>query len=214
MSQSGEQEAKRCSMDAHFRDVQARVAFTLELYRQGHRLEAGILCCCYIEALGNRIHGDGRVGAKEFTNVLAQHGGEPALALIVPLALERDLPFKSAAPAVRDEVKSALASLPRDRAFELAEIRRQLFPLLSPSATKFLEPELWRGMVANIAYSRFRTPGVHWAGAPDAVIIDRVDGAGEAVPEVNFQILHRALIRIVDHARSISLSSGKWFGIE
>lgn len=214
MSQSEGQEAKRRAMDDYFRDVQARAAFTLELDRQGHRLEARILCCCYIEALGNRIHGDGKVGAKQFTNVLAQHGGEPALALIVPLALERYLPFKSAAPAVRDEVKSALASLPRDRAFELAEIRRHLFPSLSPAATKFLEPELWRGTVANIAYSRFRSPGVHWAGGPGAVIIDRVDGAGEAVPEVNFPILHRALVRIVAHARSISLSNGKWFGIE
>jgi hypothetical protein len=204
--------AKKGFIEAFFEDLAKKIAFTDDLYSSGHEDEARLLCCTYIEAIGNGLEDPSTGAAECFVRVLEQHGGESVLALIHPKALKESLPYKSVAPADKLALDSAIAGLPPNEALTKPELRSLLAPKISGAALSFLERESWRATVAMIAYGHIRSLGVHWFGSPSALTFSSTTHHGTQLPDVDFALLRRALDRIFAHAKQLSLATNKWFG--
>jgi hypothetical protein len=205
---------KKFFIEAFFEDLKNRAAFTQELEDSGHDNEARLLCCCYIEGLGNWLYQPNTSTAQNFVTALRDHGGEPTLALILPPRLDRALPYKSASQAIASAVHLTLQSLPLHEALTEAELMAKVGLLIGTDGQKFLSDNLWRGTVANIVYERIRGGGVHWLGSPDTVSFSITKHNGASLPEVDYYMLKAALDRVLVYARTISLETGKWFGTE
>ena len=204
--------ANRLAIEAFFEDLEQKALFTDSLYQDGHKDEAQLLCCCYIEACGNGLAATSTVGAECFTKVLTDHGEEPVLELIHPRAIQESLPYKSTSPASKSSLEGALQKLPTNEVLTSGELLVTMQPLVSPEAFEFLKRELWRGSIASIVYSRIRSPGVHRFGRQKNLIFSGTAYNGEPIPEIDFPILRRALDRVIEHAKQVSLSSNSWFG--
>lgn len=202
-------EGKRPYIEDYFDDLERRVSFTSELRATGHRHEAMLLCCCYIEGLGNRLSSNSASPARSFCDVLARFGGEPVFQLTIPRMAQESFPWKSASPLVKASLTPALESLPPQQAFELEELIEKLLPVASAEAIKFLKSEAWRVTVAAVVYDRIRSRLVHWLSSADVITFSLTTYRGDPLPEVGFQMLYNVLSRIVKHARQESLKSGK-----
>ena len=76
---------------AYFDDLRARISFLGELDEADRKNEALMLCCCYIEALGNRQSEEPGRAAKNYCKVLAEHGKNEIWQLIHPKQLKKVL---------------------------------------------------------------------------------------------------------------------------
>ena len=112
-----------------------------ELYATGHQHEARLLCCTYIEELGNGLERAATRGAASFSKVVEAHGGEPVLALIHPKALKESLPYKSVSPADRAALEPAVTALPPDETLTKAELVTLLGSKVSGTALGFVDRE-------------------------------------------------------------------------
>ncbi len=204
--------AKKEFIEAFFDELQQRVDLTGKLARDFGN-EARLLCCCHIEGLGNWLNPNLAGGpARVFVKVVADHGGDPRLLLVLPKRLADSLPWKSASPAVAAEIQGALAALPRDQAYTESEFLAALPPTTTADALSFVSREVWRGTVASIAYEHIRSSGVHWLGSSSGVSFSGTTHHGTPLETVDYEMLRGALDRILGHAREVSISSGKWFG--
>lgn len=55
---------------------------------------------------------------------------------------------------------------------------------------------------------------MHHLGSPGALAFGGTTRLGAPVGDVDFSMLHRALGRIVVHARDTSLATNLWFGLD
>ena len=92
----------------------------------------------------------------------------------------------------------------------MAKIGRQL----GTDGQKFLYNNLWRGTVVSIVYERIKSRGVHWLGSPETESFSLTKYNSAPLPEVDYPMLKAALDRIIGYAPSISLETGKWFGVD
>jgi hypothetical protein len=205
-------EAKRRYIEDYFDDLEHRVSFTSELRATGHWHEAMLLCCCYIEGLGNWLSSNPASPTRSFCDALARFGGEPVFQLTIPRQAQVCFPWKSASPLVKASLTTALESLPPQEAFELEEVIERLLPVVSAEAIEFLKSEAWRATVAAVVYNRIRSRLVHGLSSADFITFSVTTYQGNPLPEIGFQMLHDALSRIVKHARRESLESGKFYG--
>ncbi len=204
--------AKRRTIEAFFDDLEKKACLTDRLFSEGHEDEARLLCCCYIEALGNGLNPSNPGGAQNFATVLSDHGGEPMLCLIHPRALQNSLPYKSIAPGSRTAVQTFLNKLPANEALTETGLIDAARPELLTDALSFLQRELWRGTIAAIAYSKIRSLGAHWFASPGSVRFSQTTYQGDPIPEVDFSMLRRALGRVLQDAKTLSLNTNRWFG--
>ncbi len=81
-------------------------------------------------------------------------------------------------------------------------------PALDPDRFNDLEKNLWRGTVASIVYSGFRSAAVHELGAIP-LYFDGVTFNEKQAPEVDFPRLYRALRRISKEVKKIKLAEAR-----
>jgi hypothetical protein len=205
--------AKLGMIVAFFENLEAKIAFAAHLERSGHLDEALLLTCCYIEGLGNSL-ALSQGGAESFVEALRLHGGDSRFDLIIPTYLSASLPYKSTSAESASFLRTWLGSLPQFEAISRAELSRLSHAAASPEAVSFLATNCWRGTLANIAYVRIRSFGVHHLGSPDFVSFSKSTHQGVALPDIDFVMLHGALNNIVAHAKNVSLRTNRWFGIQ
>lgn len=212
MSSPEDLTAKRRFIEAYFEDLDQKACFTDRLNEKGHKDEALLLCCCYIEAVGNGLAATSAGYAENFASVLMEHGGEPVLALIHPRKVKESLPYKSTSPASKAALVGALLTLPTNQTLTADEFLTAMQQLITPDAFEFLKKELWRGSIASIVYSRIRSPGVHTFGPAKSLIFSATTYKDKLLPEVDFPMLRRVLARVIAHAEQVSLSTNRLFG--
>ncbi len=212
MASSADLAAKKGFIQAFFDDLREKVAFTDDLFAQGHQDEARLLVCCYIESLGNGLVDSTATPARNFVQAVVDHGDDPALALIHPKLLQTSLPLKSVSPADRAALQAAFAGLAPDKALKEKELFAVIGTALSTDAVAFLRRELWRARFAMIAYSNIRSIGAHFFGSPSSVSFSQMTHGGKPVSEIQFSTLRSVLARVIDHAETLSLTTNKWFG--
>ncbi len=205
-------QAKERYIKDYFDALDLRIRFTSELKAGGHRHEAMLLCCCYIEGIANHLARNSDSSAKNFCEALTQYGGEPVFQLVFPQRALEHFPWKSASPALGSSLRAALESLPSQEAFTLEEVVRRLQSSIAAEAIGFLRSEGWRATAAFVVYERIRSRLVHWLSSADYFTFPTTLHQGARIPDIGFQMLHDALSSIASHVRRESLASGEWFG--
>ena len=211
MTTAADKQAKLEFIGAFFDELDEKAALTEALFKEGHQDEARLLCCCYIEALGNGLYPQQNSGAQAFSLALCGHSGDPDFSLVCPKWLLRSLPFGSASPAASVAAKEALTALTQNEALDETELLAKIGSIAS-DATEFLKREMWRGSVASAVYQDIRSLGVHWFGSPSSLSFETVKRDGKPLAEVGFWKLKNGLDKVIEDARRLSLASGKWFG--
>jgi hypothetical protein len=206
-------EAKRYFIAAFFEDLEKKVRFLDDLIEQGHADEARLLCTTYLDGLGNWLRPGSYGSARNFCTVLTNHGGETVLSLIIPDFLLEKLPWGSAPGGAKAEIEMACNSLTPHEAYAPPDFIASVRGNLSSTNARWLETELWRGAVANAVYDRIRSRSVHWLGSLPALGFSKTSYQGQPIPHADFEMLSRALNRIVDHAKVLSLQTNRWFGV-
>lgn len=205
--------SKREFMHAFFDDLNEKINFLGELKAAGRPDEALMLCCVYLDGLGNALAGTTTQTTRNFCRALIQYGGEPVLSLVLPRRLEESLPWKSAPAGAATALRAELLTLPEFEALTPGALIEALSRNLLDGHVKWMESEIWRGTVANAVHARIRSLNIHNLGSAGGLSFSKTSYAGNAVPDVDFDMLLNALRRIADHAGKISFDADAWFGL-
>lgn len=206
-------QAKRQFMTSFFDDLDKKVAFLEQLFEQGRKDEARMLCVCYLDGLSNWFHQASTFLSKNFAFALSTYSGNAKFSLLVPEWLLSSLPWDNARRGWAPQIKAALGALRAREAILPHELVKQVTPAITHDQLTWLKDEMWRGSVAKAVYDRVRSQNVHWLGSADGLVFDGYTYQGRPLPRVDFPMLHQALKELAEHARSISMSTDKWFGI-
>jgi len=207
-------EVKLEFMEAYFKGLNNKITFLKELFDDGHKEEALLLCCCYIEGLGNQLYWPTDGSCRNFVYILKEHSIKKILWHIHPKQLQIGL-SEARNSRVREIGKKLEAILIEARKANVLYPEKEIL-LLSETVLKVDELEklsqnLWRGTIAAIAYDRIRSELVHRLGAVD-VSFSNMTFEGHALPNIDFELLYSPLMHVFVYVKELSLSSGKWFG--
>jgi hypothetical protein len=205
-------DAKLGFINAYFEDMQKKAKFTRHLQESGRPEEALLLCCVYIETLGNYSNYRCSRNRENFCRVLITHEARPRFALIHPRALLRSLSgsgsdLSAIAGKIVDALEPHVTELLENR-----EVLQLIEARLRPDERPILEAQLWRGSLAAIVYQMIRSPAIHAGRPPLSVTFDHTTYRGAPVSGVGFDELHAALVRIITKLHATSVDSGTWFG--
>lgn len=176
-----------------------RIVFLDQLYGQGHTDESLILCCCYIEAVGNWLYNSEINGGEAFTKALLRHGENEAFGRINPGRL-LDMLHRSEDAAQWEAVMSKLAPVFAcflDRFYPSEKIIKACRCALSSEEFASLDKVLWVGTLAGLAHKITKCEGVHHGCIS-------IWGCGETV--LDFHLFYPALRRIFEKARRLIMS--------
>lgn len=194
---------------AYFDDLRNRISFLKELYGNGRKDEALMLCCCYIEALGSRQSQEPERKAKNYCSVLAEHGQNEIWSLIHPEQLKNVLTanglFKDTVPALQPLIDSFGAQL-----VEPQDALARLDTALNAQQRAWLADNIFKGSIANISYERIRSELVHDISAAP-ISFSETSYKGNPVPDLNFEMLYASLCNIVKVSQERAIATNKWW---
>jgi hypothetical protein len=206
-------EAKRLFIDAYFEDLGKKIQFLVTLREDDHEDEAYLLCLVYLEGLSNWLNLPSKDSPRHFSKALTSHSGnEELFSLVRPGWLTKALPWGSAPKGLDAALAIANSTLPDDEWMLPTELLDGVRPHLTADQLTWLEPEVWRGSIANAVYATLRSTGVHYGGVSHGLSFSSTFH-GKAVPRIDFQNLYPALVSLAAHARKVSEETGDWFGI-
>jgi hypothetical protein len=131
---------------------------------------------------------------------------------VLPDQLLSSLPWKSVPAETEVELKKCARALPVNQAFSQLEYFDIVESHLTPGQCGWLKREIYRGTIASIVFTEIRSLNVHWLGSADALSFSKSFYRGHPLPNIDFWILHRALMKVAAYARDLSLHTNKWFG--
>lgn len=204
--------AKLRLIKASFEDMKQRIAFLVKLNRTGHKKEALLLCCCYIEGFGNNLYWPDEQSTWNFVRILKEYGGEEvlwhihAMQLWIGLDEARSKQVRKIGEKLRPLLEKA-----KGRLYTEEEIVTLAEAALPADDLNTLKRNLWRGTLAALAYNRIRSRLVHKLSGGD-ITFDETTFKGKPVPPLDFSLFYRALRRIFQEVKRLSLTSGKWYG--
>lgn len=225
--------AKRELMAGFFNDLDDKVGFLKELTSQGHRDEASMLCVLYLDGLASWLGREERDVGRRFCRALSMYGGEEVLGLVLPERLvgkkqwpermacvpddpevrtegtkqvDGELPWGSAPAGAEDAIRSACKDLDPSEVLSEDELCERVKPRLAPNHVEWLRREVWRGTVAHDVYKLIRCLLVHRLAAP-GLLYSSFRYHGEPLPEIDFDVLYRALKKITAHTRGVLLET-------
>lgn len=204
--------AKRSSIKAFFDKFSERIAFLEDLHSSGHRMEAMLLCCCYIDGLGSSLYAGEDHTKRAFVQVLRKHSGHEVLSGIpAKIFHERLEGARSPAPQIAEKLKSPFPPSMMEL-LRPSEVLVEAEDMLSDDEFDLLETHIWRATLAAIVYRELRCQYVHGLGGPSGLRAGESTFDGDPVPRIDFTMLHSCAEEIVETCREISLSTGRWFG--
>jgi len=204
--------AKREFIEAYFEDLDRKVRFLSELGAQDRAEEAQLLALVYIDGIANWLKHPSTHTAHNFCDVLIEYGGDRQFPLVLPHWLPKTLPWKHAPAGAGAAIRGALALVPEYEAQLPEPFLGSLH--LSDDHRRWLSTNLWRGTLAHAVYVALRCPGVHELATGQGLSFSDTKWQGETLERVGLERLLVALGRISEHARHLSLSTNKWFGVE
>jgi hypothetical protein len=195
---------------AFFREFRKKVARLREINSNSYTDEAFTLCVVYIDRLASGYYG-GEAGKNQenFCLALRELSGDPLFAMLHPQELLQRAQqyFPGAVPLLNSIVALQPDSL-MDETAVAAKINRST---IEPSKRKELIENLWRASIAAICYAHIRGPEIHGPGS-GGLDFDRSAYGDKKGIKIDFDRVHEALLRILDHVEEVSVKSGHWFG--
>jgi hypothetical protein len=203
---------KRDYIVTFFDEARDRANLLLDLHRKNYRSEALTLCLVYIDSFSQWLFWPRDQSGRNFVGALVEFGRDSDYGLLHPLAVVRT--FAEMKPQWKDfgaRVQTLFPG-PRYSLFEKSEFLKRFTDAFSRKELKLVEAELWRGTIANIAYSRLRNPSVHKFGRNREISFDNTTFQGTPARNLTFERLHCGLLGLIDEARRRSLVNNQWFG--
>lgn len=200
---------KAFMIKAYFDDLEKRIAFLKELHNVNHTDEALMLCCCYIEALGSRQYHDSNRKAKNYYRILVEFSGNSIFSLVHPKQLKNILNDKNLFKRNFDQIELIIDSFGK----ELIPQKDVIFrfkPVATEEQMNWLDDNLFKGTMAAISYDRVRSDLVHDISTSNLTFSETTFG-GKQVPDMNFDLLYPALIKIFRNLKDMSLKTNTWY---
>jgi len=209
-SGDGHQKEEWAMIEAGFNDFEKRVNLLLELNKKGYEEEALLLCCCYIEAMGNLYFRD---GGREynFYRALKNFGEEEVFTYIHLKQLWIGLRSAKSLREIGQKIGVTLRKA-ANKLLTHEEILALVAHLLNKEEMTKFNDNLWRGTLAALAYERFRNPAVHELGGEKSFYFDKTTFKGELAPVLDFLLLYNGMLNIFKKLRKISTETGTYFG--
>jgi hypothetical protein len=187
------------------------VAFLVELAQSGHDDEALLLCCCYIEGLGQWFYPNEKSSWRCFVRVLREHSGNEFLGHVVPGFLVAALTDKDESSAKKRELAVHLLEKFRGKEANLyaePDFLKVASTSLNAPSIHLMKKELWRGTVASGGYQYIRCTWVHGIFGGSAIVFPPMTYKGKSPPRLEFSVLHSALCRLVQKLTEICIAAG------
>jgi len=200
---------KAFMIQAYFDDLEKRIAFLKELNACGHKDEALMLCCCYIEALGSRQYHDSDRRAKNYSRVLEEYSGDNLFALIHPKQLKKVLMNQKLFKANFLQIEPIIDGLGKELILQKVVVER-LSPVITKVQLDWLNDNLFKGTMAAISYERVRSELVHDISTSN-LTFNETKVYGKPVPDLNFKLLYPALLNIFRRLKEISSRTNTWY---
>jgi len=210
LSEERDQKEEWAMIEAGFNDLQRRAEFLLRLREAGFEEEALLLCCCYIEAMGN-LYFQGGGKQSNFYRILKSFGGEEVLIYIHPKQLWIDFISDKNFRQIGKKSGVTLRKA-ENRLYTEEETITLVANLLNKEEMTKLKKNLWRGTLAALAYEWFRKPAVHELGGAKSFSFEKTIFKGKPVPVLDFSLLYRGMLNILRNMREISAKTGTYFG--
>ncbi len=195
-------------IQAYFNDLQQRTAFLAELHSKGRKDEALMLCCCYIEALGNRESSDLDLKAKNYCTILSDKGGNEIWRQIHPKQIKNVLFknkfFKEQLSTLETQIDYFGSQL-----IEPQVLLAQLDPHINVKQRSWFQDHIFKGSMANISYERIRCELVHDITG-GSISFSETAYKGNPVPDIDFETLYASLNTILAISQSEAISTNSW----
>ena len=199
---------KSFMIKAYFDDLENRVDFLKELRNRCHRDEALMLCCCYIEALGNRQYQDSN-NKKNFYKILIEFSGNGIFEFVHPKQLKKVLNCQKCFQVNIDQITPIVDGF-RKELIPQEKVIHCLAPVATEIQKRWLDESLYKGTMAAIAYEQIRSDLVHGISGSE-ISFSETTFNGKPVPDINFEMLYTALVNIVNSLKKISLKTNSWY---
>jgi hypothetical protein len=196
-------------IQAYFDDLEKRIVFLKELNDGGHKDEALMLCCCYIEALGSRQYHDSDRKAKNYSRILEEHGGDKLFALIHPKQLKKVLMNQKLFRTTFSKIEQLIDGFGKELISKKVVVER-LSSVITKDQLNWLNDNLFKGTMAAISYERVRSELVHDISTSNLTFSETIY-YGKPVPDLNFELLYPALLNIFSRLKEISLKTNTWY---
>lgn len=201
---------KAFMIQAYYDDLEKRIAFLKELNAGGHKDEALMLCCCYIEALGSRQYHDSDRKAKNYSRVLEEHSGNNLFAFIHPKQLKKVLMNQKFFKANFSKIELIIDDFGNELILQKVVVEK-LSSVINKDQLDWLNCNLFKGTIAAISYERVRSELVHDISTSNLTFSQTILN-GKPVPDINFNLLYTALLNIFRRQKEISLRTNTFFG--
>ncbi len=196
-------------IQAYFDDLAKRIAFLKKLYNGDHVDEALLLCCCYIEALGSRQYHDLYRYAKNYCRILERYSGNEIFSLIHPKQLRNVLTSKKLFKTNIDRICSIIDDFGKELNPQQI-VTDKLSTVLTDEQMNWLNDNLFKGTMAAISYDRVRSGLVHDISTSNLTFSETTFD-GKPVPDINFELMYPALMKIFDSLKKISVKTNTWY---
>jgi len=193
---------------AYFDDLEKRISFLYELCHSDHKNEALMLCCCYIEALGNRRY-NSRNSSKNYSMILQECSGNSLFAYVHPKQLKEVLANQKLFRGVYSKIEPIIDGF-KKRLVTQEEVLHELSPLITKQQVCWLKEYLFKVTMAYISYDRIRSELVHDISA-SAISFSETTLNDQPVSELDFPLLYSALRNIFQMVRDASITTNKWW---
>jgi hypothetical protein len=199
-------------IDSYFKDLKERFDFLLELEQNGHIREAILLCCCYIESLGNmRYWQESRDNNLNFVRALINFGSNKYPWDHIHLKqIERHFNFLGCRKEVYKNIAEKIKRVLNDSRIELytkEDVIDLSLNVLDEEEQQNFEERLWGCTLASIAYEELRCNQVHRLSSSVNISFSSTTFQERPLPEMSFKLLYDELNTIFDKIKN----SGKWF---
>ena len=196
-------------IQAYFDDLEKRIDFLKELYNGHHADEALMLCCCYIEALGSRQYHDSNRKAKNYYRILVEFSGNNIFAFVHPKQLKNVLKDKKLFKPNIGQIDPIIDGFGKEL-IPQQEVSDRLAPVVTEKQMNWLNDNLFKGTMAAISYDRVRSDLVHDISTSNLTFSETTFD-GKPVPDMNFELLYPALMKIFDSLKEMSLKTNTWY---
>ena len=206
-----DKQAKSESIEGYYNWLEKKINSLTHFYNNGYKTEALLLCCCYIDSLGNLRNPEN--GNKEtFVYMLKKYSENELFGYIHPKMLIKT--FVGGRIKKLNKIGGKIEAILKKHSGQFysdREILNFAKPLLNSDEIEILTDNLWRGTYAAIAYEDVRCPAVHRFSGSN-VSFDKTTYKGEPTPEIDFHILYEALKKVYSTMKEMALESNTWSG--
>ena len=210
LSGGPDQKEEWAMIEADFDNLERRADLLLRLKKMGFEEEALLLCCCYIEGMGNLYFGGG--GRQlNFYRILKNFGGEEMLMHIHPKQLWIGLRTAKNLQTIGQKIGITLRKVEK-KLYTEEDVLALVAHLLNKEEMTKLKDNLWRGTLAALAYKEFRSPAVHELGGAKSFSFEGTTFKGEPAPVLDFSLLYEGMLNILRNMREKSTKTGTYFG--